>query len=100
MPIIRCFGHWDLNIAPPGAPDGGYCLVFDIWCLEIGSLILFACPVGSMRPYQGYLMLVSKETPVGGICSKGAPSGVLYKMWAMFSDGVIVEWEEENEKLK
>ncbi|MCG2716731.1 MAG: hypothetical protein L6422_10745 [Candidatus Marinimicrobia bacterium] len=25
---------------------------------DIGLLILFACPVGSMRPYQGYLMLV------------------------------------------
>jgi len=38
--------------------------------LKIGILNLLACPVGSMRPYQGYLML--------GICPKGTPTFVPY----------------------
>jgi len=27
------------------------------WSLDIRILNLFACPVGSMRPYQGYLVI-------------------------------------------
>jgi len=56
--------HWDLYI--------GYCLLFDACDLEFICLMLviwnlFTCPVGSMRPYQGYLVLacLSRRAPFG-----------------------------------